>query len=40
MFYSVRNNNTGKIYRFGSMQKAINFQEYLVFTCGIDAEIL
>jgi hypothetical protein len=36
----VKNNETGKIKNFKTLTEAINWQEYLVFVLGIDAEIL
>ena len=36
----VKNNESGKITDFESMEKAVKYQEYLVFILGIDAEIL
>ena len=36
----VKNNESGKITDFDTMEKAIKYQEYLVFVLGIDAEIL
>jgi len=36
----VINNETGEVREFQSLNEAIAYQEYLVFICGIDAEVL
>jgi hypothetical protein len=36
----VINNETGEIRNFTNADKAYEYQEYLVFTLGIDAEVL
>lgn len=38
--FKVKNNETGKITVFHTLEGAMEFQEYLVFTLGIDAEVL
>lgn len=38
--FIVRDNETGKEYSFTDSDKAYQYQEYLVFTCGVDAEVL
>jgi hypothetical protein len=38
--FKVKNNESGKITEFDTIEKAIKYQEYLVFDLGIDAEIL
>jgi len=38
--YKVINNNSGIIKEFNTMDEAQAYQEYLVFTLGIDAEVL
>jgi Mn-dependent DtxR family transcriptional regulator len=38
--YKVKNNENGKEKSFDTMDKAQEYQEYLVFTLGIDAEVL
>ena len=38
--YYVKNNENGKIKEFDTIDKACEYQEYLVFTLGIDAEVL
>ena len=38
--FKVKNNESGKIREFKTMQEAIKYQEYLIFVLGIDSEIL
>jgi len=38
--FKVKNNESGKIKEFKTLKEAIEYQEYLVFRLGIDAEIL
>lgn len=38
--YKVVNNESGKITWFDNMQEAIEYQEKLVFYCGVDAEVI
>ena len=38
--FKVKNNENGKIREFKTLKQAIAYQEYLVFSLGIDAEVL